>query len=120
MNERTSSRLRTHLTAARSEYIAARYPGDLGDELLPSRMRIGFAGRLAWTSVAAAAVAATVVLAVWMHRPSGRGGTIATPTNEQWAIATQSTATPFTVAVATDASVNMPLASAPPAVPTEV
>src|SRR5947208_17100765 len=105
MNERTSSQLRTQLTAARSEYTAARYPGDLADELLPSRMRIGFAGRLAWTSVAAAAVAATVMLAVWLHRPAGHDGTIPSPANEQWAMATtETTVTPFTVDVATDAS----------------
>src|SRR3954447_25566178 len=118
MSERTSSQLRTQLTAARSEYRAAHYPGDLADELLPSRMRIGFAGRLAWTSVAAAAVAATVVLAVWLHRPARRDGTTPSSTNEQWAMAaTEATVTPFTVAVATDASVEMPLATAPPAPP---
>src|SRR5436309_3482267 len=102
MSERTSSQLRTQLTAARTEYRVARYPGNLADELLPSRMRIGFAGRLAWTSVAAAAVAATVVLAVWLHRPGGHDGTIPTPANEQWAMATmETTVTPFTVAVST-------------------
>src|SRR4051794_3497919 len=106
MTNHHSTQLRTQLAAARGEYQTARYPGDLADELVPSRMRIGFAGRLAWTSGAAAAVAATVVLAVWLHRPVGHRGTNVTPTNEQWAMATtQETATPFTVDVQTDASV---------------
>src|SRR5690242_10909595 len=112
MSERRTSQLRTHLEAAQAEYRAARYPGDLAGELLPSRLRIGVAGRLARTSGAAAAIAAMVMLAVWLRRPVGNDVAVPTPTNGQWAIATtQQTPTPFTVTVETDASVEMPLAA---------